>query len=70
MAISYDSERKTKALAPIQAELDRINRNFVRSFRMCNEVAKPLLLGANQKFNDTQHSRLKQACSLFRGIPT
>jgi hypothetical protein len=70
MAISYDSQTKMKATAAIQAELDRINRNFGRSLRMCNEAADLLMMGAGQQFNDTQHSKLKQTCSLFRSFPT
>ena len=68
MATSYDSETKTKATAVIQAELDRINRNFGRSIRMCNEAVELLMMGACQEVNDTRHSKLRQSCPLFRGI--
>jgi hypothetical protein len=70
MAISYELQTKMKATAAIQAELDRISRNFGRSLRMCNEAAELLMVGGGQQFNGTQHSRLKQTCSLFRGFPT
>lgn len=69
MAICCDSETKTKATASIQAEFDRINRNFGRSLRMCNEAAELLMTGAGQEFNGTRQLKLIQTCSLFRGIP-
>jgi hypothetical protein len=57
MAISNESQTKMKATAAIQAELDRINRNFSRSLRMCNEAAGLLMVRAGQQFNETQHSK-------------
>jgi hypothetical protein len=70
MATNYDSRAKTKATATIQAELERIDRNFDRSLRLCNEAAELLMMGAGQELNDIRHSKLKQTCSLFRDVPT
>jgi len=69
MAIHYDSRTQSKATAAIQAELDRIDRNFGRSLRLCNKAAELLMMGAGQEFNNIRHSKLKQTCALFRDVP-
>jgi len=70
MAIHHDSQAKAKATAAIQAELERIYRNFGRSLNLCNESAELLMMGVGQEFSDLRHSKLKQTCSLFKEIPT
>jgi len=67
MMNTFDPDASSVARATINAEIDRIVENFGKSLQSCNKAAELLITGTGE-CRRSNHLKLEQNCSMFRGV--